>query len=128
MNGKEDLYHSCRWCKWFAEGKCTNEAFTSKAVELFPFYEDGVLSEAIKEGLSGVSFNALELALNESSLSKKKVAEIMNGFHEELENAFMIWAENIDGTVSLALEHFDFEKDAGITVADPHTFYCKNFW
>ncbi|XCH79037.1 MAG: hypothetical protein WHF31_16205 [Candidatus Dehalobacter alkaniphilus] len=25
MDKVDELYHTCRWCKWLEKGKCTNE-------------------------------------------------------------------------------------------------------
>ncbi len=125
-----DLYHCCRWCKWFEKGVCTNERVFDRLNDnvLHPFWENGNLSEAIREGLSGVEFKELEAALIESKLSKKRVAEIMKTFHDELDDAFVNWTENIDGCVSIALTNYDFGRDDGIPIKDPSNFHCKFFW
>lgn len=51
--------------------------------------EEGVLSEAIKEGFTEKAFSKLKSNL-ESSLSKKKAKEFMQAFFEELEAAKLI--------------------------------------
>jgi hypothetical protein len=124
-----DLYHCCRWCKWFSGGKCTNEqAFDALDDNvLYPFWENGNLSEAIKEGFKDFKFDELETALIESKLSKKRVTEIMKLFGEELESAFMNWTESIDGSVSTALTNYDFGRDDGVSIKDPSDFHCKFF-
>ena len=124
-----DLYHCCRWCKWFSGRKCTNEqAFDALDDNvLYPFWENGNLSEAIKEGFKDFKFDELETALIESKLSKKRVTEIMKLFGEELESAFMNWTESIDGSVSTALTNYDFGRDDGVSIKDPSDFHCKFF-
>ena len=127
-----DLYHCCRWCKWFdgTKGVCTNEQAFDKVEDnvLYPFWENGNLSEAIKEGFKDFKFDELETALIESKLSKKRVTEIMKLFGEELESAFMNWTESIDDSVSTALNNYDFGRDDGIPIKDPSDFHCKYFW
>jgi hypothetical protein len=127
-----ELYHTCRWCKWFdaKSGKCTNEQAFNKVDDnvLYPFWENGNLSEAIKEGFKDFKFVELKAALIESKLSKKRVTEIMKLFGEELESAFMNWTESIDESVSNALNNYDFGLDGGIPIKDPSDFHCKHFW
>lgn len=122
-------YKVCRWCKWFNNGMCTNERnFGFADFDFHPFYEDGVLSEAINEGFGSVKFKELEMTLFESSLSKKKQAEIMKVLYEEFEDLKVNFVEQIDDSVSKALENFDFGEQKGIPIVDPSEFSCKNFW
>ena len=123
-----DLYHCCRWCKWFdgTKGVCTNEQAFDNV--LYPFWENGNLSEAIKEGFKDFKFDELESALIESKLSIKRVTEIMKLFGEELESAFMNWTESIDDSVSIAMTNYDFGRDNGVSIKDPSDFHCKHFW
>jgi hypothetical protein len=129
----DELYHSCRWCKYW-DGKkcvCTNDRAFDELDDnvLYPFWEDGHLSEAIREGFKNFKFAKLEAALIESKLSKKRVKEIMEIFNAELElDAQMNWTESIDDAVSTALNNFDFGADDGIPIKDPEDFYCKYFW
>ena len=125
----DELYHCCRWCKWFENGQCLNvKAFDPENFEFYPFYEDGALSEAIREGFKEFKFVQLEHALIESKLSKKRVREIMEIFIGELElDAQLIWTETIDECVSTALEYFDFGTETGVKITNPHEFYCKYF-
>ena len=122
-------YNVCRWCKWFKDGKCINERnFEQKPFEFFPFYEDGVLSEAISEGFGSIKFKELEMALFESSLSKKKQTEILKVLYEEFEDLKVNFVERIDDSVSKALENFDFGEQKGIPIVDPSEFSCKHYF
>jgi len=128
-----DLYHCCRWCKWFdgTKGICTNEQAFNKLGDnvLYPFWENGNLSEAIREGFKDFKFPELHSALVESKLSKKRVHEIMVTFFGELELiAQTNWTESIDDSVSTALNNFDFGRDDGVSIKDPSDFHCKHFW
>lgn len=127
----DDMYRTCRWCKYYDNktGTCINNRAFDEAdkIEFYSFYEDGHLSEAIKEGFKEFKFNELETTLIGSKLSKKRVEKIMKVFHEELETAFVNWTESIDDSVSTALEKFDFDIKKGVSIKDPTEFSCKYF-
>ena len=125
------IYHCCRWCKWFilSSGMCVNDrAFiAADDIDLHPFYEDGHLSEAIREGFNDMKLKTLEYALLDSRLSKKRIAEILKVFRDELDDAIINWTERIDDTVSTALNNYDFACSDGIKIANPDDFYCKHY-
>lgn len=77
----EDLYKNCRWCHWFKNGKCLHgRTFkSSNETDVRYYAEEGVISEAIKEGFTEREFSTLQRNL-ESELSKKKA----NGIHASL--------------------------------------------
>lgn len=57
MSDLDEMYHVCRWCKWYEGGKCTNAAF-SKEIDTSGVYrvaEDGRLSGTIEETLNSIS-------------------------------------------------------------------------
>jgi len=128
----DDMYKVCRWCKYYNAEKrmCVNEWVYGDLDDniLYPFWENGHLAEAVKEGFKDFNFVQLEQALFESSLSKKKQAEILKIFREELDDAFVNWTESIDDSVSTALNNFEFELADGIPIADPSEMSCKYFW
>jgi hypothetical protein len=47
-----DFYKTCRWCHWFKNGKCLHGKTFRNGSETDIVYlaEEGVISEAIKEG------------------------------------------------------------------------------
>jgi len=127
----DDMYKTCRWCKWFKNGNCINEkAFDMENdIEIAKFTEEGHLSGVIEEGFGNVKFSGVEQKLFESKLSKKVQAEIMKTLHEEFEGVKVNLIESIDESVSIALNNFDFSgDDEGVYIADPNEFYCKYFW
>jgi len=128
---KEDMYRVCRWCKYFdaKTQTCVNDrAFhMDDDFDFSQFTENGHLAEAIREGFKDFKFVQLEQALFESSLSKKKQAEIMKLFREELDDAFVNWTESIDDSVSTALTNFDFEF-GGVSVVEPSDFCCNQYF
>lgn len=76
----DDFYKTCRWCHWFKNGKCLHgKTFRNSKSETDIVYlaEEGVISEAIKEGFTEKAFSNLKSNL-ESSLSKKKRQKSLN--------------------------------------------------
>ena len=130
-----DMYRVCRWCKHFDRElqACINDqAFImDDDFEFYPFYENGHLSEAIKEGLESsniqAAFNRIEQYLANTGLSGKKQREFLSSMYEELETMKILWTEQIDESVSLALERFDFDF-GGVFIAEPSDFYCKHYF
>ena len=130
-NEPNPLYCSCRWCRWFntKAGVCLNDRAFSDGddIDFTPFYEDGHLAGAIREGFNEIKFIDLEHALTESRLSKKRISEIMKTFHNELDDAFINWTESIDECVSSALNHFEFGYTGGVKIKAPNEFHCRFF-
>lgn len=77
----DDFYKTCRWCHWFKNGKCLHGKTFRNGSETDIVYlaEEGVISEAIKEGFTEKAFSELKSNL-ERSLSKKKAKEFMQHF------------------------------------------------
>ena len=125
----DDFYKTCRWCHWFKNGKCLHSKTFRNGSETDIVYlaEEGVISEAIKEGFAEREFSTLQRNL-ESSLSKKKAKEFMQAFFEELEVAKANWTESIDEAVTTALQNaIDENADEAAEIIDPTEFCCKYF-
>lgn len=58
----EDMYHTCRWCKYYQGGVCINKAFTAcrDTLPVYAVAEDGRLSECIRETLGSISLDKVE--------------------------------------------------------------------
>lgn len=122
----DDLYKNSHWCHWFKDGKCVHiRTFKSSKTEIVYLTEEGVISEAIKEGFSEQNFYKLKINL-ESKLSKKKVNEFMQAFFEELEEIKSDWTESIDEAVTIALKNAVDEEEIA-EIIDPENFCCKYF-
>lgn len=125
-----DFYKTCRWCHWFKNGKCLHgKTFRNSKSETDIVYlaEEGVISEAIKEGFTEKAFSNLKSNL-ESSLSKKKAKEFMQSFFEELEAAKTDWTETIDEAVTTALQNaIDEGTEEAAEIIEPEEFCCKYF-
>ena len=124
-----DFYKTCRWCHWFKNGKCLHGKTFRNGNETDIVYlaEEGVISEAIKEGFTEKAFSKLKSNL-ESSLSKKKAKEFMQAFFEELEAAKIDWVETIDEAVTTALQNaVDERAEEAAEIIEPEEFCCKYF-
>lgn len=135
----DSLYHTCRWCKWYQGGKCVNEAFAGVEMDVMGVYqvsEEGRLSGVIEETLHSVDTSKMEQDLREVlqsfKLSDKRIKEFFKAFGECLTEFYdMSLKEKLDEEVS-----FLYQRDAesrgtqfrGVEIADPYTFYCKEFW
>ena len=126
----DDFYKTCRWCHWFKNGKCLHgKTFRNSESEtdIVHLAEEGVISEAIKEGFTEKAFSELKSNL-ESSLSKKKAKEFMQAFFEELEAAKIDWVETIDEAVTTALQNaVDERAEEAAEIIEPEEFCCKYF-
>lgn len=126
----DDFYKTCRWCHWFKNGKCLHgKTFRNSESEtdIVHLAEEGVISEAIKEGFTEKAFSNLKSNL-ESSLSKKKAKEFMQSFFEELEAAKTDWTETIDEAVTTALQNaIDEGTEEAAEIIEPEEFCCKYF-
>ena len=124
-----DFYKTRRWCHWFKNGKCLHGKTFRNGSETDIVYlaEEGVISEAIKEGFTEKAFSKLKSNL-ESSLSKKKAREFMQAFFEELEAAKIDWVETIDEAVTTALQNaVDERAEEAAEIIEPEEFCCKYF-
>lgn len=124
------LYHNCRSCHWFKEGKCLHGGtFDSgfDTIELIQnLSEEGLLHEAIEESFSEGDFSEVKAALSETRLSGKKINEIMTILYKEVEANQADWAEEIDHALFTAIERTAF-NNVDITPENPDDFYCKYF-
>lgn len=122
----EDFYKKCRWCHWFSNGQCLHgRTFKGSSTDIQHFSEEGIISEAIKEGFTEQAFRQLKSNL-ESKLSKKKANEFMQTFYEELEAAKINWTETIDEAVTKALQNA-IGEDETAEIIEPEEFCCKYF-
>jgi len=127
----DELYHNCRWCKWFdtETSTCVNpQVFEAQGISLYPFWEDGKLELAIEEGFGTPNFDWLRQTLMENGLSKKKTEAVMEDFYSEFDDMKTQWLLSLDKSVSDALNAFENTLDTRTEIANPDDFYCKFFW
>ncbi len=122
---RNENYHSCLWCKFYEKGRCCNGALAAAADDIHPFFEEGTLAEAIREGMREASLPKFEMALSQTRLSVKAQKALLHTLYEELETRKVNWVEGIDASVSTAL--LNRECVCAVDIVEPHNFYCKEF-
>lgn len=135
--GLEDMYHTCRWCKYYQNGACVNNALGSiDAVDIMDIYEiaeSGKLSEVLEETLNSVIPVKLERELENKllsyNLSNKRVVEVLQVFRDCLAEFLDFECKpKLDEAVSKLYQGVETGKGDGVQITDPHTFYCKEFF
>jgi hypothetical protein len=118
----------CRWCKYFEHGVCKNEkAFEfDDDIDLSAFWEDGALAAAVDEGFSDCDFRSLEGGMRMYGISQKRIDILLQLAQKDLDGKTRDWKSDIAANVEKALDNYNFDA-GGVTIADPHTFVCKEF-
>lgn len=134
----EDMYHTCRWCKYFSNGKCINDrAFGGTEIlseAVYGIAEEGRLAGVLEETLGSVKAsklsNRLRDVLESYKLSGKRVNEVLDLVVENLEEFLGTdCKEALDSAVSRLYQNStDNLGSGGVIIADPHSFYCKEFF
>ena len=134
----EDMYHTCRWCKWFSDGKCINDrAFGGTEIlseAVYDIAEEGRLAGVLEETFGSVKAsnlsNRLRDMLESYKLSGKRVSEVLELVAESLEEFLGTdCKEALDDAISrLYKNNTDNLGSGGVIIADPHSFYCKEFF
>lgn len=137
MTKDEDMYHTCRWCKYFDKGKCYKGFATNTVSDIvYEVAEAGELSGVIEETLNSnfpkeLLYGIIAL-LTEWKISKKRVQELEKYYNEKLpeildfglkqaldESISMLYQDRIENKIA---------EETGIEIDDPEDFYCKYFW
>ncbi len=125
----DDMYHNCRWCRYNDKGKClkSSDVFNSPAnKDLYKLSEDGILSEALQEGLSFPKMIKVKSLLKEFGISQKRQNEILKAVGTELEDSIPTIIEGLDESVSQLLNKQNTVSE-DLELKDPESFYCKYF-
>lgn len=135
--GLDDLYHVCRWCKYYKDGMCINGCFgAGDSVDILDIYaiaESGKLSGVIEETLNSIKPVKIERELRDKlfsfKLSEKRVGEVLQLFRECLGEFLDFECKSKLGEeISRLYQAVKTGDGDGVEIKDPHTFYCKEFW
>lgn len=132
----DEIYHCCRWCKWFDDDCCNHSrTFTVEdrddVVDNISHTSDmGYIQEAIKEAVNQDKISEIVRAeLSETSLSKKKINEIMTAIAGQIEEVWLLdWLLEIDGAVTdTFIKHLGEDSFVMPMVVDAESFWCKYY-
>ena len=134
----DDMYHCCRFCHYYENGKCFNqnmmENFCDSPSSVYKVAEEGRLSAVLEETFHSVKKNTvveeIVTLLRDYKLSEKRVKEVK----DTLENSIDQWfdfevKDKIDEEVS------ELYQDAvetmtevdGVEISNPSEHYCKDW-
>lgn len=135
MINNDDMYHTCRWCRYYIKGCCTLRMFSPVLTDnVYTVAEDGGLSAVIEETLNSNKpkelMKLLDNLLTSYRLSKARREEVRELIEDGLlqYNDFIL-KEQLDAAVSRLYQ--DRLDNAAVTeelmIKDPESFYCK-YW
>lgn len=132
----EDIYHCCRWCRWFDHDCCTNPTYEGNAVDFaFDLAEDGYLRDTVVEAVNNLPnevemlCNSLESLIQDWGVSQKRRKQFRDFFMESL-HTFLdphLSEEVTESVASLIINRSDNAAALGTYIKNPDTFYCKEF-
>ena len=136
---ENDMYHCCRWCHYFKNGKCLKDSIIDNEPEDLKVYEvieSGKLHEMLREVFSSLTkedFEEIEGLVRTWGVSQKKLRELKRTVKDSIEH----FGDNPDVIDTLADEISELYVEElsngkqfaeGIPIKDPEDFYCKYFW
>lgn len=134
----DDMYHCCRFCHHYVNGKCFNqnmmESFCDSPSSVYKVAEEGRLSAVLEETFHSVKKNTvveeIVTLLRDYKLSEKRVKEVKDSLVNSIDQWFDFEVKDkIDEEVSElyqdAVENMT-EVD-GVEIINPSEHYCKDW-
>lgn len=126
-SGSNDMYDTCRWCKYYDKGQCHNDrAFDldGESIEdtIQYAYEESDMNIALEEeGLSESLLVRLEDYFTKKSFKEnnEEMADIIKNF---------LYDEVADFVVEVLQAGASNLNQRGVDIKDPTDFKCKYFW
>lgn len=129
----DEMYHTCRWCKYFKGGKCYN-GFASNGVSdiVYEVGEEGelagVIEETLNNGFPKELLEGIKELLTGWKISKKRIRELEKYFDEKLPEILDFGLkEKLDENISVLYQdriENKIAEETGIEINDPESFYC----
>lgn len=128
----EDMYHTCRWCHYYQEGKCYNNQIQEiDNIAVYSVSESGKLGAVIEETIESVkktSFKELEYLLSDWGVSQKRIKEFGEKFKECFNDYNTDLKEWLDEKVSECYQtELDGRNFDGLEISNPEEYYCKDW-
>ena len=124
-------YETCRWCKYFDKGVCTND-------RAFNLMSGGVLDDQIQYAYED---SDVTIALEESNLSDRLLKKLEEYFtkktfresFEDMSDCIKDFlneevADVIVDTIKAGARRVSQKEVQGVSINDPCDFKCKYFW
>ena len=129
------MYHTCRWCKHFKDGKCY-VGFASKDLSdtVYNVSEEGelagVIEETLNNGFPKELLEGIKDLLTGWKISKKRIKELEEYFADKLPEVLDFGLkEKLDENISVLYQdriENRIIEDIGLKINDPESFYwCK---
>ncbi len=132
---KEDMYHCCRWCHWYKEGKCYCKEYSAggDSLDVYEVSENGYLSETLEETLNNEKLIKefmfdVESILDKWGVSQKRKKEFEEHFRQSWGSfADTSLKEVLDENVSVLYQTKmeECSQTSGVYVSED--FCCKYF-
>ena len=126
-----DMYHTCRWCHYYQNGKCYNHVAEQDSLSIYQVSESGKLSEVIEETLESVKrtpFKELEYMLQDWGVSQKRIKEFGEKFNKCFDEYKLDLKEWLDEKVSECYQtELDGKEYSGLEILNPEEYYCKDW-
>ncbi len=127
------MYHTCRWCKHFKDGKCY-VGFASKDLSdtVYNVSEEGelagVIEETLNNGFPKELLEGIKDLLTGWKISKKRIKELEEYFADKLPEVLDFGLkEKLDENISVLYQdriENRIIEDIGLKINDPESFYC----
>lgn len=137
VTSETDMYHCCRWCHYFNDGKCyanvaTIDEDNYMSNPVYKVAEDGYLHDAVEEAVGSVDFSdfkELEYLLRGWNISEKRVKEFKKKFEECTENYKRTLIPEVEDSVDMCYQvNTDpVQWETGIVISEPEDFSCEKW-
>lgn len=122
-----DMYDTCRWCKYYDKGQCYND----KAFDLDGESIEDTIQYAYEESDMNIALE--EEGLSESLLVRLEVYFTKKSFkenHEEMTDIIknFLYDEVADFMIEVLQAGASNSDQKGVGILEPTDFKCKYFW
>lgn len=131
---KDELYHTCAWCRYFDNGSClVNISHTYELSSKYKLCEDGklhaALSAALDETDTSRMIDTMQNMLKRYGVSDKRIREFMYEFDEWIGQYKLDAAENLCDTVmdTFGIDADEVQYSNVMQIENPYDFYCSKF-
>lgn len=133
-----DMYHRCRWCHYFSEGKCFNPNMMANYAEapsnIYLVSEEGRLSGVLEETFHSIRKNTVTeevvKLLRKYSLSEKRIKEVKDVLVQSIDQWFDFEVKDkLDDEIGYLYDNAvqTMPEVDGVEISNPEEHYCAEF-